>query len=67
MFNIAINNKSNTNNKQFRNFEELFDYEHQRIEQERLLQQENKYQQSIIKSKLKNVLKKDALFTGELQ
>jgi hypothetical protein len=43
MFNIAISNKSNTNNEQFRDFEEWFDYEHQRIEQQRLLQQEINY------------------------
>jgi hypothetical protein len=39
MFNIIISNKSNTNNEQFPDFEEWIDYEHQRIEQERLLQQ----------------------------
>jgi hypothetical protein len=48
MFKIKISNKSNTNNEQFRNFEECFVYEHQRLEQERLLQKEINYQQSII-------------------
>jgi hypothetical protein len=57
MFSIKISTKSNTNNEQFREFEEWIDYEQQRIEQERLLQQEIKYQQLIIKSKLKKVLK----------
>jgi hypothetical protein len=47
MFNIKISTKSNINNELFRHFEELFDYEHQRIEQEHLLQQEIKYQQML--------------------
>jgi hypothetical protein len=42
-FNIKISSKSNTNDEQFREFEEWYDYEQQRIEQERLLQKEIKY------------------------
>jgi hypothetical protein len=47
--------------EQFRDFEEWFDYEHQRIEQKRLLQQE------IIKSKLKKVLKEGVPFTSDIR
>jgi hypothetical protein len=39
LFNIKINNNSTTNEQLFNDFQEWFDYEHQRIEQERLLQQ----------------------------
>jgi hypothetical protein len=67
MFNIKISIKSNINNEQFRDFEEWFDYEQQRIEQERLLQQEIKCQELLIKSKLKKVLKDGAPFTGDLR
>jgi hypothetical protein len=67
MFNIKISNNNNTKMEQFGDFEELFVYEQQRIEQECLLQQEIKYQQSIIKSKLKKVLKDGAPFTGDLR
>jgi hypothetical protein len=40
LFNIKINNNSATNEQRFDDSQEWFDYEHQRIEQEYLLQKE---------------------------
>jgi hypothetical protein len=54
---IKISNNSNTKEKQYSDFDEWFDYESQRVEQERLLLKEIKYQESIIKSKLKKITK----------
>jgi hypothetical protein len=55
-YNIKISTKSNINNEQFHEFDEWYDYELQRVEQERLLPQETKYQQ-LLKSKQKKILK----------
>jgi hypothetical protein len=66
-YNIKISTKSITNNEQFRDFEEWYDYEQQKIQQERLLQHEIKYQELLIKLKLKKVLKDGAPFTGNLR
>jgi hypothetical protein len=49
LFNIKVNTISTTNEQLFNDFQEWFDYEHQRIEQERLLQREQKEQQSLNK------------------
>jgi hypothetical protein len=49
-YNIKISTKSNTNDEQFRDFEEWYDYRQQKIEQERLLQKKIKYNQLLIKS-----------------
>jgi hypothetical protein len=59
LFNIKINNNSTSNEQQFNDFQEWFDYEHQRIEQERLLQQEQKEQQSLNKPHVKKIKDKD--------
>jgi hypothetical protein len=67
VINIKIRNKSDTNDKQYRDFEEWFDYEHQRVEQERLLQCYIDYQRSIINSNFKKVLKEGAPFTSDLR
>jgi hypothetical protein len=64
-FNIKISSKSNTNDEQFHEFEEWYHYEQQRIWQERLLQQKIKYNQLLIKSKMKKLLKDGAPFTGD--
>jgi hypothetical protein len=66
MFNIKISNKRNTNTEQFPNFEECFDCEHQQIKQKQLLQKEINYQQSIIKPRLKKILKECSPFTLDL-
>jgi hypothetical protein len=47
VFYIKINNNSITNEQQFNDFEEWFDYQHQLLEQERLLQREEKEQESL--------------------
>jgi hypothetical protein len=65
-YNIKISTKSNTNDEQFRDFEEWYDYNHQKKEQQRLLLQEIKYNQLLIKSKMKKLLKDGAPFTGDL-
>jgi hypothetical protein len=66
VINIKISTNINTKDKQYRDFEDCFDYEYQKIEQERLLQRDIDYQRSIINSKFKNVLKEGATFTGDL-
>jgi hypothetical protein len=66
-FNIKISSKSNTNDEQFREFEEWYDYYQQKKEQDRLLEHEIKYQQLLIKSKMKKLLKDGAPFTGDLR
>jgi hypothetical protein len=66
-YNIKICTKSNTNDEQFRDFEEWYDYNQQKKEQQRLLQMEIKYNQLLIKSKMKKFLKDGASFTGDLR
>jgi hypothetical protein len=72
----SINHDNNTNindinektNKQhFNDFQQWFNHEHQRLEQERIFQQECKYQNSIIRPQLKKLLKEGAPFAGDLQ
>jgi alpha-D-ribose 1-methylphosphonate 5-triphosphate synthase subunit PhnI len=51
-------------------FQEMFDYEHQLIEQERLLeeeQKEQKEQQSLNKSHVKKIIDEDVLYTDDLR
>jgi hypothetical protein len=64
---IKISTKSNTNKEQFRDFEEWYDYNQQKKEQQHLLQQEIKYQQLLIKSKMKKLLKDGTPFTEDLR
>jgi hypothetical protein len=56
LFNIKINNNSRSNEQLFNDFQEWFDCDHQRNEQERLLQQELNYQHLIIRQQLKRIL-----------
>jgi hypothetical protein len=66
-YNIRISTKSNTNDEQFRDFEEWYDYNQQKKEQQHLLEHEIKYQQLLIKSKMKKFLKNGVPFTGDLR
>jgi hypothetical protein len=59
LFNIKINTNSTTNEQLFNDFEERFDYEYQRIEQEHLLQREEKeqnHQRSLNKPQVKKII-----------
>jgi hypothetical protein len=67
LFNIKINTNSSTNEQQLNDFQELFDHEHQRIEQERLLQQEQKEQQSLNKLHVKKIKDEDVSYTDNLR
>jgi hypothetical protein len=67
LFNIKINNNSTTNEQLFSDFEEWFDYEHQRIEEECLLQQEQKEQRLLIKPQLKKIIDEDVSCTDDLR
>jgi hypothetical protein len=67
VFNIKINNNSTTNEQQFNNFEELFDYQHQLLEQGRLLQREEKEQQSLNKSQIKKIENENVSYTDHLR
>jgi hypothetical protein len=67
LFTIKINNNSTTNEQLFNDFEECFDYEHQRIEQERLLQQELNHQRSIVKPQLKKIIDEDVSYTNDIR
>jgi hypothetical protein len=67
VFNIKINNNSITNEQQFNDFEEWFDYQHQLLEQERLLQCEEKEQQSLNKSQIKKIENENHSYTDDLQ
>jgi hypothetical protein len=48
------------------NFEEWFDFKHQRIEEKRLLQQEQKEQRSLNKHKVKKIIDEDISYTDDL-
>jgi hypothetical protein len=67
IYNIKISTKSDTNLEQYRDFDEWYDCESQKLEQERLLQRDIDYQRSIINSNFKKVLKEGAPFTGDLR
>jgi hypothetical protein len=67
LFNIKINNNSTTNEQLFNEFQECFDYEHHWIEQERLLQQEQKEQQSFNKSHTKKIIDEGVSYTDDLR
>jgi hypothetical protein len=51
----------------FNDFQEWYDSEHERIEQERLLQQEQKEQQSLNKSRFKKIKDEDVSYTDDLR
>jgi hypothetical protein len=51
----------------FNDFQKWFDYEHQRIEQEHLLRQEQKEQQSLNKSRDKKIKDEDVSYTDDLR
>jgi hypothetical protein len=67
VFNIKINNNSITNEQQLKDFEEWYDFEHQCIEQERLLQREQKEQQLLNKSRIKKIEDEDVSYTDDLR
>jgi hypothetical protein len=67
VFNIKINTNSITNEQQFNKFEEWFDYQHQLLEQERLLQREEKEQESLNKSQIKKIENENDSYTDELR
>jgi hypothetical protein len=55
-----------TNEQQFNDFEEWYDFEHQRIEQERLLQREQKEQELLNKSRIKKIEDENVSYTDDL-
>jgi hypothetical protein len=67
VFNIKVNTNSTSNEQQFNDFQEWFDYEHQRIEQECLIQQEQKEQQSFNKPLVKKIKDEDVSYTDDLR
>jgi hypothetical protein len=67
VFNIKVNNNSTTNEQLFNYFEEWFDFEHQRIEQERLLELEQKEQQFLNKPHVKKVIDEDVSYSDDLR
>jgi hypothetical protein len=68
LFNIKINNNNSTSNEQqFNDFQEWFHYEYQRIEQERLLEREQKEQQSLNKSCVKKIEDENVSYTDDLR
>jgi hypothetical protein len=67
LFNIKVNTNSTTNEQLFNDFQELFGYDNQRIEQERLLQREQKEQQSLNKHYVKKIIDEDVSYTNDLR
>jgi hypothetical protein len=67
LFNIKINNNSTTNEQQFNDFEKWYDCQYQLIEQEHLLQQEQKEQQSLNKSRIKKIEDENVSYTDDLR
>jgi hypothetical protein len=67
MYSIKVGTKSTTNGQQYRDFDEWFNYESQRVEQERLLLEQLRQQHSNIKSKLKKINKEGVPFTGDFR
>jgi hypothetical protein len=51
----------------FNDFQEWYDTEHERIEQERLLQREQKEQGSLNKPHVKKIIDEDASYTDDLR
>jgi hypothetical protein len=67
LFKIKINSNSSTNEQQFNDFQEWFDYEHQRIEQKRFLQKQLNHKKSFIKPQLKKIIDEDVSYTDDLR
>jgi hypothetical protein len=67
MYRIKVSTKSTTNDQQYQEFDDWFSNETERVEQERLLLEQLRYQHSIIKSKLKKINKEGVPFTGDFR
>jgi hypothetical protein len=66
VFNIKVSTNSTTNEQLFNDFQEWYDTEHECIEQERLLQREQKEQEILNKSKIKKI-DENASYTDDIR
>jgi hypothetical protein len=67
LFNIKVNNHSTTNEQLFNDFQEWYDFEHQRIKQKHLLQQKQKKQELLNKSRSKKIENENVSYTDNLR
>jgi hypothetical protein len=67
VFNIKVSTNSTTNEQLFNDFQEWYDSEHERIEQERLLQREQKEQEILNKSNSKKIADENASYTDDIR
>jgi hypothetical protein len=66
VFNIKVSTNTITNEQQFNEFEEWFDYQHQ-LNQDGLLQCEEKEQESLHKSQIKKIEDENVSYTDDLR